>query len=347
MIPFRSPDKPHVISVSTATFIKALMIGLGLWFLWFIRDVVAIIFVSLLLAALIDPFADWLAEHKVPRAVAVILIYIVLGAVVTLAFVAIIPVVVEQSIQLLGSLGEPQGLFAELFERLRAFTLQHGFIQENLQNTVRSIQEGIASTFGSLFSTVRGFVGGLAALLVILVLTFYMVVEEETARKLFKNLAPEEYQPYLSQLFTRMQKKVGAWLRGQLLLGLIVGLAVYIGLLVIGVPYALLLAFFAGLLELLPYVGPILAVIPAAIVGFTQSPVTGLLVLGLYLLIQQLENNILVPKIMQKVTGLNPVVSIIALLVGIKVGGFIGAILAIPVATMAWVLLEDLFTDAR
>ena len=89
MSPFRSPDKPHVISVSTATFVKAILIILALWFLWFVRDIIAIIFVSLLLAALIDPFADWFGKHRVPRAVAVIVIYIILGAIVSLAFVVV------------------------------------------------------------------------------------------------------------------------------------------------------------------------------------------------------------------------------------------------------------------
>ena len=117
----------------------------------------------------------------------------------------------------------------------------------------------------------------------------------------------------------------------------------HVGLLALGVKYALLLAVIAGLLEIVPYIGPTLSLITAAIVGFAHSPVIGFAVIALYLVIQQLENNLLVPKIMQKVTGLNPIVSIVALLVGVKVGGLIGAVLSIPVATMGAVILEDLF----
>jgi predicted PurR-regulated permease PerM len=142
-----------------------------------------------------------------------------------------------------------------------------------------------------------------------------------------------------------MQNKMGQWLRAQLILGLVVGIAVYIGLKILGVEYALLLALIAGVLEIVPYLGPILAVVPALMIGLAQSPIIGLSVLGLYLLIQQVENNILVPKIMQTVTGLNPVISILALLVGLKAGGIAGAILAIPLAMMAVVILEDLFRD--
>jgi predicted PurR-regulated permease PerM len=185
-----------------------------------------------------------------------------------------------------------------------------------------------------------------AALFIVLVLTFYMVVEEKKARSYFRNLAPAEYQPYIEHLLQKIQEKIGAWLQGQILLGLIVGCLVFFGLSLLQVKYALLLAIMAGLLEVIPYVGPIVSVIPAAIIAFAQAPVLGIFVLALYIVIQQLENHILVPKIMQKVTGLNPIISIAALLIGMKVGGLAGAILAIPLATLCVVVLEDLFHDA-
>ncbi len=143
----------------------------------------------------------------------------------------------------------------------------------------------------------------------------------------------------------KMSKKMGEWLRGQLILGLIVALAVYVGLTFLGVKYALVLALMAGVLEVIPYVGPIISLVPALFIGFAQSPVIGVLVVVLYVVIQQVENHILVPKVMQKVTGLNPIISILALLVGLKAGGLAGAILAIPLAMMGVVILEDLFRD--
>ena len=181
--------------------------------------------------------------------------------------------------------------------------------------------------------------------MVILVLTFYIVIEDDKVRKSFRHLAPAQYQPYLSHLIKKIQKKMGDWLRAQLILSFLVGLLVYIGLSLLGVKYALLLALLAALFEVVPYVGPVAAVIPALIVGFGVSPVLGFSVLVVYIVVQQLENHILVPKIMQKVTGLSPIFSIVALLVGIKVAGLLGAILSIPLATMAAVMLEDLFTD--
>lgn len=317
------------------TFVKAVLIVIGLWFLWYVRDILAMILAAILLAALIDPFADWFEARKVPRGLAVVIVYIVLGIIATGVIILLVPVVLEQFTQLFGSTPFAPALanvFADTPQTIAAF-----------KEIALAILRGETTSVTALFEQVRGFVVGIAALFVVLVLTFYMVVEEDTAKKIFKNVAPVEYQPYLAQLLTKMQSKMGAWLRGQLILGVIIGVAVYVGLSLLGIKYALLLAVIAGLFEIVPYVGPTLALIPAAIIGFAQSLVSGLAVIAVYVVIQQLENNILVPKVMQKVTGLNPVVSIVALLVGIKVGGLVGALLSIPVATMGVVVLEDMF----
>ena len=219
-----------------------------------------------------------------------------------------------------------------------------GFVLQTSANNPS--QETFADSFASVFSTVKGFFGGLAALFIILVLAFYMVVEQEKVRNYFKSLAPIEYQPYMAHLMKKMSLKMGEWLRGQIILGVIVGVAAYIGLSLLGVPYALLLALIAGVLEVVPYVGPILSLVPAVIIGLAQSPMIGLGVVALYLGIQQVENHVLVPKIMQKVTGLNPIISILAILIGLKAAGLVGIIFSIPLAMMGVVILEDLFGEA-
>ena len=140
----------------------------------------------------------------------------------------------------------------------------------------------------------------------------------------------------------RMQEKLGAWLRGQIILMIVVGVLTYIGLLILGVKYALVLAIFAGIAEIVPYAGPIIAAVPAIGIGLTMSPFKGMIVALLYFGIQQIENAVLTPKIMQKSVGLNPVVSLFALMVGFKFAGLVGALLAIPVATIVAVFLRDL-----
>lgn len=337
-------NPPQSVSISTATFIKAVLIVLGLWFLWFIRDIVAIFVASILLAALIEPFASWFAARRIPRGLAVLIVYTCLLSLTAIVILLFVPIVSEQSGQLIANFSSSYAQTMESLGQFRQVSADYGFA-DNLANSLTALQTGITDSFSSIFSTVWGVLGGMAAMFIVLVLSFYMVVDEERMRKYFRSLAPIEYQPYVAHLMKKMSRKMGEWLRAQLILGLLVATAVYIGLSLLGVKYALVLALIAGVLEVVPYVGPIISLVPAAIIGFAQSPVIGLAVIILYLVIQQLENNLLVPKIMQTVTGLNPIISILALLVGLKAGGLAGAVLAIPLAMMGVVILEDLFRD--
>lgn len=342
-MPIRTTDRPHAVSISTWTIFKVLIILVVIGLLWLLRDVVAMLFIALLLSALIDPFADWFARRHIPRAFAVLIVYACLLAIGATVAVLLVPPLLFQIQQLVTNFSFIFEGLMNTFNRFQVVGAQYGF-GENFQSGLQALEDGISSSFSGLFSSITGFFGSLAAFIVVLVLTFYMVVEEDAARRFFKNLAPIEYQTFLATLFNKMQKRVGYWLHGQLILGLVVGLTVYIGLSILGVPYALLLGLLAGLFEIIPYAGPILAAIPTLIIAFSVSPLKGFLTLILFVAIQQIENNVLVPKIMQKATGLNPIVSIVAMLVGVKFGGVVGALLAIPVATMLSVAIEEFFS---
>jgi predicted PurR-regulated permease PerM len=328
------------ISISTGTIVKVAAFVLGLWVIWFLRDVFALLIAALLLAALIEPFADWMHERHMPRTLAVLIVYAFLVAIAGAVVFLLLPVLFEQARGFAVSASSASGSFFNSYDRLHAFSARLG-LEQSFQSTVASFQASVADSVASVFSTVKGILGGIAALFVVFVLAFYMVAEEDAARRSFKSLAPKKYQPRIVAVLRKVETKIGAWLRGQIVLGLIVGSAAYLGLLFLGVPYALLLGIIAGLLEAIPYLGPIVSVVPAAILGFSVSPLTGGMVLVLYLIIQQLENNLLVPKIMQRATGLNPLVIIVSLIVGAKLGGLAGVVLAIPVAIIVTVILED------
>jgi predicted PurR-regulated permease PerM len=336
--------KKQIISISTWSILKIILILLALVFLWILRDIVGIIFVSLLLAALIEPFASFCSKYKIPRSLSVLFIYLIILTILAFSIVLLIPPLLDQTQELVRKFSVLYGVIGGYVAKFQTFSLEHGFGQ-NVTTSLQGFQEQFATTLYGLFSTISGFFGGIVSLIIVLVLTFYLVVEEDGAKRFFTYLAPIEYQPFFTSLFGKMQKKIGLWLRGQLLLAFLVGILVYIGLRILGIPYALLLALLSGLFEIVPYAGPIFATIPALIIGFSVSPFSGFLVLILYLVIQQLENNLLVPKVMQHVTGIHPVISIVALLVGIQLGGVVGAILAIPVATMLGVIIQELFTQ--
>lgn len=334
----------QTINISTTTVIKVVLILLALVFLWVVRDVLLMLFVALILAALIDPFADWFERHKIPRSLAVLTTYIVLIVIVGLVLLLLIPPIIDE----LGNLGTNFGYYWDKLtiglENIKGFTISQG-VPTAFEKGVETLQGSLSGALSTVFGTVAGFFGGLAAMIIILVITFYMVAEEESVKKALKSVAPDKYQPFISQLLAKIKKKIGLWLRGQIILSITVGLFVYVALSIIGVEYALILAILAGLLEFIPYLGPVLATIPAVFLAFVQSPIKALIVLILYIVIQQLENNLLVPKIMQKTVGLNPIISITALLIGAKLAGLVGAILAIPVAVVISLIWQEIYYE--
>lgn len=331
-------SRQTVLSVSVAGVLKIVLVLLGFWFVYLIRDVVVITLVALFLAALIDPFADWFQKKHIPRSIAVLLIYILLLGVVSLLVALIAPPLRHDIPQLVENLGAVWERVTRGFVPVASF--DQGFVA-NLQQNLQVFSEGSDQFWAGALSTIRGAIGFAAGFVIMLVMAFYMVVEEDALKSFFRKAAPAGVHTYLAEMLTRVQNKIGHWLRGQLLLSAVVGLLVYLGLLILDVRAAIALALLAALAEFIPYIGPVFAAIPAVALAFADAPLKGLVAIILYIVVQQLENNLLVPKIMQRAIGLNPIVSIVSLLIGARVGGVIGAVLAIPLATAIAVFVTD------
>lgn len=335
---------PVYINISAIGVIKIVSIFILFYFLFLIREILAILFVSLIFASAVDPWVDWLQKRKVPRGVSIIFIYLIMFSTVALVISLLIPPIITQVNDLAKNFPDIFEKILSGFKYLKQFSIEHGFI-DNLKESFGSISSNIQNAAGGVFSTVSGIFGGIVSFFLILVITYYMVVEENAVKKLVWSLAPEKHQIYIMKLVNRMQKKIGLWLRGQLILSFVIFTLTYVGLLILGVEYALVLALIAGMTEFIPYIGPTLASIPAIFLAFTQEPIMALFVLVLYYIVQLVENNIIVPKIMQKVVGLNPIISIAVLLIGFKIAGVMGAILSIPVATAFSVFIRDIFEN--
>lgn len=334
--------RPIIINFSTLTILKIILILLILYFLYLIKDIIAILFVSLVLASALSPWVDWMQKRRIPRALGIIFIYFILFIFIASVLYLIIPPIIQQVNEL--SINFPRYLekIISTFSAFKEYSYQHGIL-DNVKNSLGSFSANLQGTVGGIFSTVSGIFVSIFSFFLVLVITFYMVVEENAMKKIIWSIAPSQHQPYIIQLVDRMQKKIGLWLRGQLILSIIIFALTFLGLTILGVNYALTLALIAGLTEFVPYLGPILAAIPAIFLAFTQSPTLALFVLILYYIIQLVENNIIVPKLMQKVIGLNPIIIIVVLLVGFKIAGIVGIILSIPVATAVSVFVKDLF----
>lgn len=333
--------RPIYINITAIAVLKIIGIFILFYFLYLIKSILAIFFISLILASAFDPWVDWMHKRKIPRGFGILIIYIVMFALVITIISLIIPPIVEQSTELAKNFPEIYQKFTSSFSAFKEYSAQHG-IGDEIGKYLNKISESSEGAMINIFSTVSGIIGGIFTFFLILVITFYMTVEENAIKKIIWSIVPEKNQVYVMHLINRMQIKVGLWLRGQLILCLIIFMLTYIGLLILKVKYALILALIAGITEFIPYLGPIFSSVPAIFLSATQSLLLGAFVAILYVAVQQIENHIIVPKVMQKVVGLNPIVSIAVLMIGFNIGGVVGAILAIPVATAITVALKDI-----
>ncbi len=336
------------ITLTYTSILRVLLVFVAVYFIYLIRDVLALLFVSIIFASAVDPWVDWLEKFKFPRAVSILLIYLVLLAIFSLVIVLMIPPVTEQIGQIINNLPAYYEKISIGLHSLQSRGLaNNSFVSgnESVVSALRAVSLTLAQTTRSVFVTITSIFGGLFSLLVVLVITFYLTVEESALKQTIKIITPPRQRAYLMDLIERIQLKIGLWLRGQLLLSLVIGVMTYIGLTILGLKYALLLALVAGILEVVPYIGPWLSGVPAVLVAFSDSLVKVLLVIGLYILVQQVENHLIVPKLMQKVVGLNPIIVIVAILIGIKIGGVVGGLLGVPVAASVNVYLSDILGE--
>lgn len=336
-------NKNLTINISTGTVLKTVGLLLVLAFLWFIYDIILLVFISIIFAAVLEPVVNFLEKKKVPRTVGVLSIYLFLFLFFILVIRLIVPPIVEQVKLISDNFPNLWNKIIQNFNALREFSEQRG-LTDNIQQSLKGLESALEPATKGVYSTIVAVFQSFINFLISLAIIFYLVVQKNAASKVFKAISPVKYQPYLNNLFAKIQKKISAWAWGQLFLGLIIGVVTFCALLFVMPKYALVLALVAGVTELIPYLGPILAAIPAVFLGFTYPPFSlwrGVIILLLYVVIQQLEEKVVVPKVMEKKVGLNPVIIIIVMLIGFRVAGIIGLVLAIPVATSLQIIFRD------
>ncbi|MBU0731473.1 AI-2E family transporter [Patescibacteria group bacterium] len=333
-------NKTYQVNISTYTIIKIVFVLLLLIFLYNIITVVGIVFVAWVFASAMDPLIDRMQRWKIPRGISILLIYLLGAGILTAVGFLMVPPLVEQ-------IKELSENFPAYYDQVMAIipSAEGLDLQTTIQNSLGSITESLGSLSGSVVSAAAGVLNLLIGAIAVLVIAFYMTIHENSIRKFLQIIAPIRYQPYLIQKMHTIQRKLGSWLWGQIILMLIIGTLAFIGLKILGVQYALLLAIIAGIGEFIPIVGPILSAVPAVFFAFADSPVKALLVIILYIVIQQLENHIIVPKVMHKAVGLNPLIIIFAMLVGAQVAGLVGVIVAIPASTIIGIFLKDFVAE--
>ncbi len=326
---------PRKIEISHRTIIFTVFFLLFLWLIYYLRGPLTLLFFGIILMAALNPLVDRLERWHFPRALAIFLIYIILFGLIGLIIAGIIPPLVEQTQTLISRLPSDFASFRWL-----------GINEKVVDSQINQLVDKFGLLSGGIIKVLAGIFQNILNFIIFIVISFYLLLQRKNLDKfLVRFLGSRERVG--ARIVGKIETKLGGWVRAELLLMLIVGLLSYIGLRLLGVEYALPLAIFAGLLEIIPNIGPFISAVPAVLVGLIISPWTALAVVALYFLIQQFENQFIVPQIMAKEVGINPLITILALIAGFRLAGIVGAILAIPVVLLIEIILSEVSTSER
>lgn len=327
-------------TLTTATIFRIFLVGIFFALLYILRDLALVILTAVVIAAAIEPATRWFVVYRVPRVIAVLLIYASLTIVVLGILYLFLPPLIDDLSGVLAILpsyvSALEGFGGDFFSG-QAFGSQF-----SLETAVSEFRSSLAFFSGGILQTINAIFGGLLSFVLVIVISFYLAVQEHGIENFLRVIVPAQHERYVIGLWQRTQTKIGRWMQGQLLLGLIVGVLVYLGLTILGVKYALLLAVLAAVFELIPLFGPVLSAVPAVLFGFLESVPLGLMVIGLYVIIQQFENHLIYPLVVRKVIGVSPILVILALVIGGKLAGFLGLVLAVPLAAALMEFAEDI-----
>jgi predicted PurR-regulated permease PerM len=318
-----------------------------MWAAFLVRDALLIIYMSALVAIGLAPLAGAIERYRVagakrvPRWAAILAIYMCFVGLLVGVGVMVIPPLVEQARELANAL-------PDMLHRGQLWLIERGLMSRELsvQEAVENAPGTGSDAVGTVFGAVWGLIGGVFGLVTILILAFYLMLDAERFTHTFVRLFPRSERSRVEDACRRVSTKVSAWLGGQLLLGAIIGGSAALGLFLMGVPYFYVLALIAAIGELIPIVGPVIAAIPAVIVAFTVSPTLALGVTIFFIVQQQIENHVLVPKVMERQVGVSAAAVIMALLIGGALLGIVGALLAVPTVAIAQVIFEELVPEA-
>lgn len=323
----------RVITIKATTILKVIGLLVALYILFLVREIIFALFVSVLLASVIEPLATRFEKKRIPRVWAALLVYVGFFGALGFSFAVLVPVVIRDVPQV--------SLQIQEYLQNLSFHSSLPFLQ-NLSSSDLFTETSLRS----LFDQVGQIFGGILSFLLVLIFTFYLVIQKDPIGHIVHSIVPDTHLNRVLSTIQKVRDTLGAWFRGQLILGIISGSVVFIGLSLFGIKYAAVSGLLAGILEFIPYLGPASAAVPALLFAFIGGgPGLFFLVLIFYIVIQQIQNNFIAPKVMQKAIGLNPILSIIAVLVGAQFGGILGALIALPVATALKTILEDIFKN--
>ncbi|KKT35944.1 MAG: hypothetical protein UX12_C0006G0010 [Candidatus Collierbacteria bacterium GW2011_GWC1_45_47] len=311
------------VEIGFGTIFWALFAFLAVKFLGNILDIFILLFISIIIALALCPLVDSLEKRQINRSLSSILILTSILTILVLSAVSIIFPLIEQTENFIVKL-------PSLIERIYPYPI-------NLEQI-----NGLNLVPGQVYRIAIGTFSGVLSFFTVMVISFYIIKEMHNLNHYLEFWFGKEKAIKYHEIVKKLEQQIGYWVRGELALMLIVGVLSYIGYMIIGLPYTIALGVIAGLLELVPNIGPTIATIPAAIVGFSISTTHGLAAIIVSIIVQQLENNFIVPKVMQKSIGLNPLITILGLMIGYRIGGPLVAVISLPLILSARVIISHI-----
>lgn len=315
------------IEISHRTIIFTVFFLILLKFFWLIKELIFSLFIAFIIMSALKPFVVYFEKKKAPRSLIVVLIYFLfLATIGGLLFIVIPPLIKESAL----------------------FFKQLPFILKNLSPSTKSFlnldsfSSNIPNLTASFIDILSGIFSNTLFVISTLFFGFYFLMEEDLIKKLLIKFFDESKTATVTQIFDRAEKRMSAWVWGEIILMTVVGVLTFLGLSLIGTRFSIPLAVLAGLLEIVPNIGPTLSAIPAILIGLSQSYFLGIANLVLYLAIQQFENHLIVPMVMKKAVGLNPIITLSALIIGGKLAGTLGVILSIPTTLFIETVLVEI-----
>lgn len=336
------------LSISTGTIIRFFLVALGFYLFWFLRDILLVILTAIMLASFVESSIPFFKKIKINRILGVVIVYITTILLLALLFYLFVPLLITEVYNLSVFLSSyiPNSSILNYFTN-DAFSgakdivnnLSHSLSITTLISTSNAF---ITTLSGGFFQVISTAFGSVFNVILIMLISFYLSIQEKGIEKFLRIILPIEHEEYAVDLWDRSRRKIALWMKGQMLLGVLIAILTYLMLSLMGIPYAFLLALIAGLMELIPY-GILVALIPAVYFSYLYGGVSSaLMVAGAYIILHQFEVFLFSPLVIKSVVGLSPLVVILAALIGFELGGFWGLVLAIPVAVFIMELMDDL-----
>lgn len=335
------------ISITTGTLVTALLIIAGVYLFWLLRDLALLVLTAIVIASAIEPGVAFFIRYRIPRFLAALFVYVFVFGAVFSVFYFFFPPIVADAANFLSATpryldtlnaSAPFSSITNTSDLIGAAQGEHSsFVQ-----TLLSLQSVFSATSGGVLQLFITFFGGIFSLALVIVLSFYFALQDTGVDDFLRMVMPVAYEEYSVDLWKRAQKKIGLWMQGQILLSVIVGILVYLGLLIIGIPYALLISVFTAMAEIIPIFGSLMAGTIAVVVAYSDGGISlAAIVAGLYVVVNQFESNLIYPLIVKKIVGIPPLLVIVALIAGYTLAGFLGVLLSVPVAAVVLEFITD------